>query len=281
MSKAFKAVASIAAPIVGGVLGGPAGAIAGAAVGGALTASQAASQQRAGAADAARLSAQSAATGRGDIRQALPQTLAELSQGAGAAQRQLQPIADVGGGAFDIQAAISGALGPEAQAQAFQNFQQSPEQAFLQEEAEQASLRNAAATGGLGGGRIQQELQRQAIGFGARDIQSRFSRLGTIAGQGIEARTNLANLQSSLGSARASAQQTAGAGLANIAVGQAAPQANLALAQANARAAGTLGVGSAIQQGVGQLAQQGFFSPQQTQPQQGFGALSSFQASRL
>jgi hypothetical protein len=262
MSKAL----GIAAPIVGGIVGGPAGAAIGSAIGGALTSREAAKQQQAGGAQAARVSAQQAALGRRDISGALPQTLAELSRGAGAAQRQLLPIARTGTGAFDIQAAISGALGPEAQAQAFQNFQQSPEQAFLQEEAEQASLRGASATGGLGGSRIQQELQRQAIGFGARDIQNRFSRLGKIAGEGIQARTNLANIATGLGTARAGARRTAATGLANIATGQAVPQANLALAQGNARAAGTLGVGSAIQQGVGQLAQQGFFNPRQLQP---------------
>lgn len=241
-------------------------------IGSAFAASEASKQQREAIGQAERASARQAALGRSDIRSSLRPTLGELTAGATQAQQSLQPIAQTGLGAFDIQAAISGALGPEAQAQAFQNFQASPEQAFLQQEAEQASLRGASATGGLGGGRIQQELQRQAIGFGSQNIQDRFNRLGSIAGQGIQAQTNLANLQSSLGSARAQAQQTAGLGLANIAVGQAAPQAALRLASGDARAAGTLGTAAGLQQFTGLLsggfggggsqpsASQGFFS---------------------
>lgn len=242
-----------------------AAAVVGAAVVGGLASKSAARTAAGSASEGRQVSAQQAAIGRGDIGSALPRTLGELSLGAGQAIGQLQPVADIGGGAFDIQAALSGALGPEAQQQAIQGFQASPEQAFLKQEAEQASLRNASATGGVGGGRIRQELQRQAIGFGSQDIQNRFNRLGAIAGQGLDARTNIANLQSSLGSARAQAQQSAGQGLANIAIGQGAQQSNLALAQGQARAAGTLGVSSAFQQGLGQLSQQGFFSPQQQQ----------------
>lgn len=255
-------IVSIAAPIVGGAIGGPTGAAIGSAIGGALTAREAAKQQQRGASAASAASSAAATLGRRDISGALPQTLEELALGSSRAISQFQPIADTGTAAFDIQSALSGALGPEAQQQAFQSFQASPEQAFLQQEAEQASLRRSAATGGLGGGRIQQELQRQAIGFGAQDIQNRFNRLGAIAGQGIDARTNIANLEASLGTSRAGVRQTTAQGLANIAIGQAAPQASFALAQGQARAAGTLGVGSAIQQGVGQLAQQGFFNRQ-------------------
>jgi len=70
----------------------------------------------------------------------------------------------------EIQSALAGLLGPEAQAQAFAQFQASPGQEFLTEQAERALLRNQAATGGLGGGNVLQELQRQAIGLAQQDF---------------------------------------------------------------------------------------------------------------
>lgn len=89
--------------------------------------------------------------------------------------------------AAGVQAALSGAMGPQAQQQAFQQFTESPGQAYLRERGEQAVLRNAAATGGLGGGRVLQELQRQGMGMAAQDLDAQFGRLSQVAGQGLQA----------------------------------------------------------------------------------------------
>lgn len=99
----------------------------------------------------------------------------------------LQPWQTSGLKAFDMQAALSGALGADAQAQAYRNFQSSPGQQFLRDRAEQALLRNAAALGGLGGGRVRQELQRQAIGEASQDFNNAFNRIGTVAQGGLQA----------------------------------------------------------------------------------------------
>jgi len=63
-------------------------------------------------------------------------------------QQMLNPFMQSGGQAHDLQAALSGALGPEAQQQAFNSYSSSPGVQFAQQEAERALLRNASATGG-------------------------------------------------------------------------------------------------------------------------------------
>jgi len=99
----------------------------------------------------------------------------------------LSPYAQPGVQALNTQAALSGALGAEAQRQAYANFQESPGQAYLRDQAERALLRNQAAIGGLGGGRVRQELQRQAQGLAAQDFDAAFNRLGSVTGTGLQA----------------------------------------------------------------------------------------------
>jgi hypothetical protein len=110
----------------------------------------------------------------------------------------LQPFQQTGGKAFDLQGALSGALGPEAQKQAYANYQGSPGQQFLRDRAEQALLRNSAALGGLGGGRVRQELQRQAIGEAEQSFGNDFARLGHVAGVGANAAGQVGTIAGSL-----------------------------------------------------------------------------------
>lgn len=98
--------------------------------------------------------------------------LQALGQGVGSA------IGEIRGGQQGIegQAALAGLRGSEAQAAAFEGFQASPGQKFLQEEAERALTRTSAATGGIGGGNVLKELQRQAIGLAQQDFGAQFQR---------------------------------------------------------------------------------------------------------
>ena len=107
----------------------------------------------------------------------------------------LQPFVQPGQQANDLQAAYSGALGPEAQAQAYAAFQSSPGQQFLQEQGDRALTRNAAATGGLGGGNVRQELVRFGQGLAAQDFQNEFGRLGDVATRGLSAGTTIGGLR--------------------------------------------------------------------------------------
>jgi len=92
------------------------------------------------------------------------ETLADVSQGLrgdyATAQQFQAPYREYGQEAAQRQAALTGALGPEAQQQAFAEYQASPALGFLQEQSERALMRNAAAMGGLGGGNVRQDLTK-------------------------------------------------------------------------------------------------------------------------
>jgi len=137
----------------------------------------------------------------------------------------LDPFLSTGQQAQQRQAALSGALGPEAQAQAFAEFQASPEQAFLQEEGQRNLLRNQAAIGGLGGGNVRRELLRQGIGFAAQDLGNRFNRLGTVAERGFGAAQNIGQLRA----AQAGLTGQIGAGQAGLSTQEAALASSLGL----------------------------------------------------
>ena len=140
------------------------------------------------------------------ISQSLQQGIAQQQQGLGRAgelfgqtQAQFDPFIQGGAAAFQQQAALAGASGAQAQQQALSGVQAGPGQQFLQQRAQRALLRNAAATGDLGGGRTQLALQEQAIGFGAQDIENQFNRLGIISEQGLGAVRDLGVLGQGFG----------------------------------------------------------------------------------
>lgn len=117
--------------------------------------------------------------------------------------------------AGNLQAALSGALGAPAQQQAFNNFTASPGQEWLRQQAEQGTLRNAAAIGGLGGGNVRQELQRQAMGLAQQDFQNQFNNMGTVADRGLSAGNSLSNYNTQLQGAGAGYAYGAGQDIAN------------------------------------------------------------------
>lgn len=115
-----------------------------------------------------------------------------------------------------LQAAYSGAMGAPAQQQAFNNFTASPGQEWLRQQAEQGTLRNAAAIGGLGGGNVRQELQRQAMGLAQQDFQNQYNNLGTVADRGYNAGNALSGYNTQLQGANAGYAYNAGKDLANF-----------------------------------------------------------------
>ena len=130
-------------------------------------------------------------------------------------QQMLNPSITAGDTARQQQMALLGLLGPEAQAAAQAALQESPGQKFMRDRQERALTRNAAATGGLGGGNIQTALQEQAAGFAQQDLQNQFGRLGALSGAGnqavgqfgqfgTQAAGNIANLLGQQGQAQAS-----------------------------------------------------------------------------
>ena len=149
--------------------------------------------------------ANSAGIGRNDIAQGLSGAMSAIGSGAGAlaaAQNQglgridqstgqainyLNPYSSTGAEAQQREAALSGALGNEAQQAAISGFMESPGQKFLRERQEQALLRNASATGGLRGGSTLSALQEQASGIAAQQQQQQLENMRNIAQRGQQA----------------------------------------------------------------------------------------------
>lgn len=107
----------------------------------------------------------------------------------------LSPWAQTGQSAYELQAALSGAMGPEAQAQAFAQYQESPEQDWLKEQSRREVENYAAATGQTLGGNVLAELQRRAIGQARQGYGDYYSRISDVAGTGGQAASQLASGQ--------------------------------------------------------------------------------------
>ena len=106
-------------------------------------------------------------------------------------QASLQPFQDAGVSALGQQQALLGLSGEDEQQQAFQAFNESPGQKFLRDRGERATIRNAGAIGGLGGGNVRKALTEFGIGTAQQDFQNQFGRLGQLAGQGQGAATSI------------------------------------------------------------------------------------------
>ena len=108
-------------------------------------------------------------------------------------QANFQPILDAGSRALTQQEALLGLSGDEAQQQAFDNFKESPGQAFLRKRQEKALLRNNSAIGGLGGGNVRTALQEQGAQIAQQDLDNQLNRLAGISGAGQTATQNVAS----------------------------------------------------------------------------------------
>lgn len=176
------------------------------------------------------------------LRRALEGATGAIETGITRGADITQPFAAGGTAAFNLQGALSGALGPETQQQAFADFQASPGQQFLTGEAERSLLRNQAAIGGLGGGNVRRALQEQAVGLAQQDFGNQFGRLGQVAGLGgqfagqqaaanIAGGQNLANLAFGTGQTLAGGRTRAGEQIAQAIGGTTSALANLASQQ--------------------------------------------------
>jgi hypothetical protein len=141
------------------------------------------------------------------------QARGDITDAFGRAEAMFDPYAQAGTTALQQQLALSGALGQDAFNQA---YQESPQMAFLREQGMRANLSGAAATGGLGGGNVQRELQRFGQGLASQGLQQQIENLGALSGQGFNAASNASNVAT-----------TGGTNLANIASQLGANQSNL------------------------------------------------------
>lgn len=135
---------------------------------------------------------------------------------------RLDPFIEPGAPALQQQAALSGALGPDAQREAFAAFQESPGVQFLREQGLRGINTGEAATGGLGGGERLRELTRFSQGLALQDFNAQFNRLGAVTGTGLTAAGNLGGVSGVAAAGQSQALQAAGAAKAGGIVGQAA-----------------------------------------------------------
>lgn len=126
-----------------------------------------------------------------DLRAAASQASGQINTGFDEASGFLQPFQQGGTQAFNQQMALSGALGQQAFDQA---YQESPQMAFLREQGMRANLAGAAATGGLGGGNVQRELQRFGQGLASQGLQQQISNLSNLSGMGMQGAQGLSGL---------------------------------------------------------------------------------------
>lgn len=176
---------------------------------------------------------------RDDLSQSEADALSALRSGASQGRRDIstasqramnlyQPYRAAGRGAINREAALSGALGPEAQARAFEEYTESPGQKYLREQQEKALLRSSAAIGGLGGGNVRTALQEQAAGIASQNYQQDLENLRSLASRGQQAAgasanivqqrgAQLANIANQLGLSESQVQQSTGTQLAQLA----------------------------------------------------------------
>lgn len=164
-------------------------------------------------------------------------------------EARLAPYSDAGLPASQKQQALSGALGPEAQQTAYDEYVESPGVAFARERGLRAIDRNAAAQGSLVGGNRDKARIDFAQGLAEQDFSNYFNRLGSITGTGLSAAQAIGGVSGQ--AAQGQAQMTAGAGQ-TLGAGQAGAGQSLAAGQMGAAQSYQSGIG-ALGTGIGQM----------------------------
>lgn len=199
--------------------------------------------------------------GRSDLETQYGLGLEQAQAAADTATGYMQPYESAGQTALQQQLALSGALGQDAFNQA---YQESPQMAFLREQGMRANLAGAAATGGLGGGNVQKELQRFGQGLASQGLQQQIANLGALSGQGYGAAGTMANIATGLGSQQLQAQTGLGQQLAGYGLSTGLPAAQTISGLGTNLAAGRTRAGEMLASQYGQTAQQlgGIYSGQ-------------------
>ena len=139
------------------------------------------------------------------------------------AKGYLSPYRTGGQAAFDMTQALSGALGPEAQAQAYANYQESPGVQFQREQG-MRGIEQDRAVSGMGGGSRLKALSRFNQGLAMQDFGSQFTRLQNQGNQGLAASQSLAGFGANAAAASGAQLQDAAAARAGGMLAQAKAQ---------------------------------------------------------
>lgn len=159
--------------------------------------------------------------------------IAEQQRQFDAIQKLLSPYVSAGSGALTGQQNLIGLNGNDAQQQAINGLQQSPQFTSALKLGENSILSNASATGGLRGGNVQGALAQFSPQLLSQMINDQYSRLGGITSMGqnsavmqgnagMQTGNNVTQLLGQVGQAQAGnalAQGRATAGWVNSATG--------------------------------------------------------------
>jgi hypothetical protein len=149
----------------------------------------------------------------------------------------LQPYAQAGAPALEQQQALLGLRGPEAQRAAIAGIESGAGYQSQVQAGEEALLQSASATGGLRGGNIQGALAQFRPQLLQREIEKQYGRLGGLTEIGRVTTQNLAQIG-----------QSSAAGTGTAGLQTATNVANLLSQQGAARAGGELGEAKAYGQ---------------------------------
>ena len=191
--------------------------------------------------------------GRADLETQYGKGLEQAQAAAETATGFMQPYEAAGQAALQKQLALSGALGQEAFNEA---YQESPQMAFLREQGMRANLAGAAATGGLGGGNVQKELQRFGQGLASQGLQQQIGNLGALSGQGYGAAGTMANIATGLGTQQLQTQANLGNQLAAYGLSTGIPAAQTISGLGTNLASGRTRAGEMLASQYGQTAGQ-------------------------
>lgn len=144
-----------------------------------------------------------------------------------ALQKLLAPYSQTGEKSLIAQANLIGLGGADAQSQAIQALQQSPEYQALSQAGQEAILQNASATGGLRGGNTQAALAQFQPQLLAQLINNQYGRLGGLTSIGQNAAAGVGNAGMSTGRGIADLLQTQGAAQAGAALAAGKAQAGM------------------------------------------------------
>ena len=173
---------------------------------------------------------------------------------AGAGQLgTLGQYAGAGSTALQQQQALTGALGPAAQASAIASIEQSPEMQAMIQQGENAMLQNASATGGLRGGNVQAAMAQFRPQLLSGLINQQYTRLGGLSSMGGNVAQNLASMGSTATQNIAQLGQAAAAGTGAAGLKSAEAVSGLLGQQGQATAGGQLAYGAQAGQNFGSL----------------------------
>ena len=114
-------------------------------------------------------------------------------------QANMNPYMQAGERALGGQEALSGALGPEAQAAAIAGIQAGPGFQSALQQGETSILQNASATGGVRGGNTQGAMAQFSPQLLSQAVNQQYGMLGGLAGAGQNAAAGLGAAGANLG----------------------------------------------------------------------------------